>query len=243
MTVRILWRSAEARQPSDPWTLVADADGVEAAEDELASWQGPILSHGDLVRLVSPSSERLFVFDGDKSRFVWSQISVDAWEGKAARTRDLLLSCAMVDRRRLAMAACELARSMLRRVPAGEELRPLRAIEMTEAWCRQEATLDQVQDARGTVARLAVEAGKVGGYSASRAVEAFDSVYSAASVPVSSDPVSSAVRAALDAASTRTEKSHLVRKWIPLSVVVCASLGLRDPLPFNAARENPRRRR
>ena len=43
-------------------------------------------------------------------------------------------------------AACACARRALAYVPAGEE-RPLLAIETTEAWCRGEATIEEVRQA------------------------------------------------------------------------------------------------
>lgn len=52
-----------------------------------------------------------------------------------------------LDRRVLVRCACACARTALQYVPAGEE-RPLRAIEVTEAWCRGEATIDEVREAR-----------------------------------------------------------------------------------------------
>src|SRR3990172_4128216 len=51
-----------------------------------------------------------------------------------------------VDRKRLTWVACQCARTALRYVPDGEAL-PLRCIEVTEAWTRGEATLDEVRAA------------------------------------------------------------------------------------------------
>lgn len=52
-----------------------------------------------------------------------------------------------IDRKRLVSVACECARLALRYVPAGEQ-RPLIAIETAEAWCRGEATMEQLKQAR-----------------------------------------------------------------------------------------------
>ena len=46
--------------------------------------------------------------------------------------------------RRIGLAACEIARTALVRVPA-DELRPLRAIETAERFWRGEATVDEVR--------------------------------------------------------------------------------------------------
>src|SRR6478609_3414827 len=58
-----------------------------------------------------------------------------------------LAAKANVDRKRVVMAACACARLALVHVPAGE-MRPLAAIETAEAWCRGEATIEQVKAAR-----------------------------------------------------------------------------------------------
>ena len=52
-----------------------------------------------------------------------------------------------VDRKRLVLATCECARLALRYVPTGEQ-RPLIAIDTAEAWCRGEATMEQLKQAR-----------------------------------------------------------------------------------------------
>lgn len=59
-----------------------------------------------------------------------------------------------VRREPLVIAVCLCAREVLHLVPAGEE-RPLRAIETAEAWCRGEATLDEVRAARRAAAAAA----------------------------------------------------------------------------------------
>ena len=66
-----------------------------------------------------------------------------------------LLTRGHVRREPLVIAACLCAREVLHLVPAGEE-RPLRAIETAEAWCRGEATLDEVRAARSAAADAGV---------------------------------------------------------------------------------------
>ena len=56
-----------------------------------------------------------------------------------------------IDRRRLVMTACATAREAMQFVPAGED-RPRIAIETAEAWCRGEATIEQVREARRNAA-------------------------------------------------------------------------------------------
>ena len=68
-----------------------------------------------------------------------------------------LLSRGHARREPLVVAACLCAREVLHLVPAGEE-RPLRAIETAEAWCRGEATLDEVRAAGDAAAAYAAYA-------------------------------------------------------------------------------------
>ena len=58
-----------------------------------------------------------------------------------------LAAKAGIDRKQLVMAACATAREALQFVPAGEN-RPRIAIETAEAWCRGEATIEQVREVR-----------------------------------------------------------------------------------------------
>ena len=80
-----------------------------------------------------------------------------------------------VDRKRVVLAACACARLALVHVPYGE-LRPLRAIETAEAWCRDEATIQEVRraaaDARAYV-KDAVDAARAA-YAAAYAARAAD---------------------------------------------------------------------
>ncbi len=75
----------------------------------------------------------------------------EAWEQSERGDWLLWLAAkAGVDRRRLVMAACACARLALVHVPPGEE-RPRVAIETAEAWCRGEATIEQVRKASRNV--------------------------------------------------------------------------------------------
>ena len=68
-----------------------------------------------------------------------------------------LTAKAGIDRKRLVMSACSTAREALRFVPEGED-RPRIAIETAEAWCRSEATIEQVREARWNAAAAAAAA-------------------------------------------------------------------------------------
>jgi hypothetical protein len=95
-------------------------------------------------------------------------------------------------RRAVTLAACAVARTSLRHVPAGEE-RPRICLEVTEAWARGEATIEQVREARRNAhyathyaAAYAADAAAYAAYAADAADYAADSAaaaaYSAAAV-------------------------------------------------------------
>jgi hypothetical protein len=65
-----------------------------------------------------------------------------------------LLARTGADHRELVLAACDCAETALIHVPAGED-RPRQAIETTRAWCRGEATIEQVRKARDAAAEAA----------------------------------------------------------------------------------------
>ena len=85
-----------------------------------------------------------------------------------------LTAKAGIDRKRLVMSACATAREALRFVPEGED-RPRIAIETAEAWCRSEATIEQVREARWNAAAYAAAA-----YAAADAAAAYAAAYAAA---------------------------------------------------------------
>ena len=101
-------------------------------------------------------------------------------------------------RKPLVLAACECARLSLHLVPAGED-RPRRAIETAEAWCRGEATLDQV---RRAATAAATAAGWAAGWAAAdaAAAAAADAAYAAAAAAADWAP-DAAAAAAADAAA------------------------------------------
>ena len=70
-----------------------------------------------------------------------------------------------VGRRAIVLAACECARLVLSRVPAGEN-RPRIAIETAEAWCRGEATIEQVRAAYTAAYTAAANSGYTAAYTA-----------------------------------------------------------------------------
>ena len=65
-----------------------------------------------------------------------------------------LLNTTGSDHKKMVLVSCEIARTVLKYVPNNEK-RPLEAIQVTEAWVRGEATLDEVRRARRTVSSAA----------------------------------------------------------------------------------------
>ena len=117
-----------------------------------------------------------------------SRTLAEAWE--QCERGDWLLWLAAkagVDRKRLVMAACACARLALVHVPAGEQ-RPRIAIETAEAWCRGEATIEQVKEARRNAADAAA------------AYAAADAAYAAAAAAYAAYAYAYAAYAAADAA-------------------------------------------
>ena len=123
---RILYKPAEG-DAETPWAEVGSVRTLDAIQDEVSSWRGPALRHGDMVRFVSVSGRErgMYVFDGSSSALVlappvsgWDTRRVvpvtwaEVWEDRAT-SHGMLLACSArgghVDSRRLAMAACECA--------------------------------------------------------------------------------------------------------------------------------------
>lgn len=63
------------------------------------------------------------------------------------------------DIKQIVLAACACARLSLKYLPK-DELRPLEAIETAEAWCRDEATIDEVRGAYASSAASSAAAKK-----------------------------------------------------------------------------------
>lgn len=104
------------------------------ATDEVKSWRGPSLRRGDLVRVVGGRSEVLYVFDDRSGSLVKTGRGPRAsyWEGDEAEAAVMVRLSAGVDRRRIALAACDCAATTLGYVADGDGL-PARSIEVARA--------------------------------------------------------------------------------------------------------------
>jgi nucleoid-associated protein YgaU len=111
------------------------------------------------------------------------------------------------DRKSVVWLACQCARTSLKYVPKGEK-RPRVAIEMTERWCRGEASIEDVRAAAADAYAAAV-------YDAAAA--AADAVYAAAdaadaAAAAAADAAADAVYAAADAADAAAAAAAAARR-------------------------------
>ncbi len=149
----------------------------------------------------------------------------EAWE--QSERGDWLLWLAAksgVDRRRLVMAACACARLALVHVPPGEE-RPRVAIETAEAWCRGEATIEQVRKASRNVdaAYAAAAAAATAAYAAYAADAADAAAYAAYAAAAAAAYAAYAARA-----SALKKAADLVRGLISCAEVEAAINGTKE---------------
>ena len=130
-----------------------------------------------------------------------------------------LTAKAGIDRKRLVMSACSTAREALRFVPEGED-RPRIAIETAEAWCRSEATIEQVREARWNAAAYAADAAAA--YAADAAA-AYAADADAAAAYAAAAAAASSARLAM-----RRKTAEIVRGLIALDEVKVAMGSGRD---------------
>ena len=204
-----------------------DHDGVA----DVLEQHGDALPHGALVRVLEHGRTiALHVTDAGRGALVEvpdGAALIALWESDDAPA--MLRACQTVDRRRLVLAACDCAESVLHLVPAREE-RPRRAIETAREWVRGRATQDEVlaaarSAAYATNAASAAAAARCAAYAADA-----DYAYAAA---YAADAAADAAYAA-DYAFARADAATIVLRHIPLAVVACARVGARDPLPVVA---------
>lgn len=236
------------------WSVVAEPRGRAEAVDELASWQGPRLSHGDMARLVCGAGDTLFVFDADRSSFVEVKRAsglvrwVTMWSrGSLSSGYDMMLAAKRADPRRLVLAACDCASAAVtRRAP---DARSLEAIRIARLWARgglrdargREAIDRAASDALASSAALFAAPDRSLGVGAA----AHSALYAVSSVAErANDGLRSLAAMAVDLAELsdsdggepgRSRASERVRWFIPLSVLACSLVGARDPLPIPRA--------
>ena len=135
-----------------------------------------------------------------------------------------LAAKAGIDCKRLVMAACACARLSLMHVRVGEE-RPRIAIETAEAWCRGEATIEQVREARkNAAARAAAGTGPAGAAGDAAATAAYAATRAATYAAAYAATAADAAYAAADAAAANSREmqqktADIVRSMITVEKV------------------------
>jgi len=135
----------------------------------------------------------------------------EAWETCERGDWMLWLAVAVgVDRKKVVLAACECARLSLRYIPEGET-RPLKAIQVAEAWVNGEASLEEVEQAGDAAYAVSVSAA----YAAFAVVDvAGDASYAAASASSASSAYAASYASDSAWKSTMKQCADIVRKRI-----------------------------
>jgi hypothetical protein len=115
-----------------------------------------------------------------------------------------LLGQMEADRKRIVLAACDIAETVLHHVPEGED-RPRKAIEAARAWTRGEATQGDVQDDASAA------------YAAYAAANAAYAAYAAATYAAAAYAADAYAAYAADADAADIQKRHcdIIRKHFP----------------------------
>lgn len=252
--IRIFHRPAEASR--EPFAIVASLTDHASVDDELASWCGPRLRHGDLVRVFKGARERLFVFDAEASELVEVRSDppsppwVPFWEAPNFDAGEMIGSCASVALERVVLAACACVRSASRRAPDVEAV-ATDALAIAESWARHgrhAGVADRLRQVVAAAHRASLAAGE--DQVAANAARAANSLARAVTAAAGGDAGRCVQRASaalwssaaslsheygLSSASDRRANAEMadeVRRFVPLSVLACGRVGARDPLPL-----------
>lgn len=125
-----------------------------------------------------------------------------------------------IDRKIIVLAACDCAETAMFYVPAGEK-RPQQAIDTARAWCRNEATLDDVRKAE--YAAYAASAASAASYAAAGAAGA--AAYAAYAASAASYAATSAAlyaTASTAYAAAHTKMTLIVRRHITYEQIAAA---------------------
>lgn len=243
MNYVILWKSVEAGL-ADQWTHVADVRDLDQARDELAGWQGPRLSHGDLVAVGGPRGKTvsLNVFDGATSAFVelpfarskdWTK-----WFASAPPA-EFVFTANYAGRKRLVLAAAECVDLVLPTLPSEQRAQMTELLQAPRSWALGRGTSREVTLAAVAANDAATEMSAIGADDWQAIAEAVSSVAAIAYVKSYQVEAANAVRTVTQFLGPERvgEVQEILRRRIPLSVILCAKLGLKDPLPIS--RDNP----
>jgi hypothetical protein len=165
-----------------------------------------------------PSPGRRLVFGGPRQPWV------SIWEGQVADAKKMVDWAWQVDRRRMALAACGLIRCS----PKNEYTSPpgsavWLAVEATERWAMVNATVQEARTAGSHVGGWGVEEEAAIAASNIAGSDGYDPSDANDDGPSAEIYVVDVLRSAT---YTRQDMAPIVRKWIPLSVILLARLGV-----------------
>ena len=217
-----------AHDPASWWAIdIGEAPTLRGALDTMAA----DTRAGLLWRVTTSRRVRLYRDGVEMPRPEWRYSDeayrwslrhdwVTAWQTCTDARWMLHAAARVADRPRIVLAACACARTVLDRVPAGED-RPRVAIETAERWARGEATTEDVRRAaREARSYAAAYATAYATATAATVADAYAAYAAAAAV--------AAAAAAADAQRASSRAKHLatladvVREAIPLDKVLDA---------------------
>ena len=123
-----------------------------------------------------------------------------------------LLGRSKSDRKKIVLASCKIARTVLKYVPDGEE-RPLVAIQTTEAWVEGKATLEEVKESAHAAADA--DAADAAEAACNAAAHAAYSAYSAAAAHAADSAAYYAANAATNREESLLNSAKIVREFFP----------------------------
>lgn len=195
------------------------------------------------MRLTSGKTDRLFVFDADRSSMVevvrprrqapWWLF----WEGRAADARSMLYACGRVNAVKVVLAACDCAEASLHLVAGGGDARPAAAVAAAREWARGSAS---PQAARAAAAAAYDAPYSPASYAAAHAAQAAGAAAYADFVDYAAAAAGMAEAAFSESGEAAPSMESFVRARIQLSVLACAVVGASDPLPLRGRRREVR---
>jgi hypothetical protein len=152
---------------------------------------------------------------GDAIAWCQTQPSYEqAWDACERADWLLWLASWLCDRKLVVLAACGCARTALKYVPEGE-VRPRVAIETAEAWCRGEATIEQVRIAADAAAAADAASAAYADAAASTASTAAYAAYVAYAAANAANAAANAAAYADARSKALLDMATLVRSMIP----------------------------
>lgn len=235
------------------------------AQDELASWLHGSPSHGDLAVVSGGRRERGYVFDSDSSSFVeWPRLPraavgdplgwLDRWEDRSAAWSPYVMisSCRGLRPLRIAAAAVECAALLAGQLEGDARMVfdvAIRTARMELSRGVQDRTFEAAYGQalrwqtgrRQRYAQLALMA-SAQALDGARSARAGVPPWTASSSCLESASSAaryarSASRGAASSAPSEDDLRRAVRWHAPLPAVLCAALGLRDPMPSGWVRD------